>query len=190
MKVYGYARVSTDAQDLTIQKEKLRQFGCDLIRAENVSGKASAEERKELKLLLEFLREGDALVVTRVDRLARSMKHLQDIFLELNNKGVVLRAIEQPVDTSTASGKAFMDMLGVFAEFETNLRKERQAEGIAHAKAKGVYKGRKPTAREKAKDIIELTNKGLTRREVAERLNIGIASVYRVLHAEKASSDV
>ncbi len=96
-------------------------------------------------MLLDFVQPGDTLVVTRIDRLARSMKDLQDIVHELKGKGVALRATEQPVDTGTAAGKAFLDMLGVFAEFETNLRRERQFEGIKAAKAQGVYKGRKPT---------------------------------------------
>ena len=94
--------------------------------------------------MLDFLRKGDVLVVTRVDRLARH-RDLQDIVRELKAKGAALKATEQPIDTSTAAGKAFLDMLGVFAEFETNLRRERQMEGIAKAKAAGVYKGRKPS---------------------------------------------
>ena len=96
-------------------------------------------------MLLDFLQPGDTLVVTRIDRLARSMKDLQDIVHELKAEGCGLQATEQPVDTGTAAGKAFLDMLGVFAEFETNLRRERQLEGIKAAKAKGVYKGRKPS---------------------------------------------
>lgn len=95
--------------------------------------------------MLTFLQPGDELVVTRVDRLARSIGDLQDIVRELRAKGVALVATEQPIDTTTAAGKAFLDMLGVFAEFETNLRRERQMEGIAKAKARGVYKGRKPS---------------------------------------------
>jgi hypothetical protein len=98
-----------------------------------------------LQVLLDFLRAGATLVVTRIDRLARSLKDLQDIVYELKAKGVALKATEQPVDTGTATGKAFLDMLGVFAEFETNLRRERQLEGISAAKARGVYKGRKPS---------------------------------------------
>jgi len=88
-------------------------------------------------MLLDFLRDGDTLVVTRIDRLARSLKDLQDIVHELKDRGVALKATEQPVDTSTAAGKAFLDMLGVFAEFETNLRRERRLEGINAAKARG-----------------------------------------------------
>ena len=96
-------------------------------------------------MLLECVREGDTVIVTRIDRLGRSMKDLQDIVHELKGKGVTLKATEQPIDTGSAEGKAFLDMLGVFAEFETNLRRERQLEGIAKAKAEGVYKGRKPS---------------------------------------------
>ena len=92
--------------------------------------------------MLDFLREGDVLMVTRIDRLARSIGDLQDIVRAVRARGASLKATEQPIDTSTAAGKCFLDMLGVFAEFETNLRRERQLEGIAKAKAAGVYKGR------------------------------------------------
>lgn len=141
---YGYARVSTTDQDLTIQQDALKAAGCEIIRSEKVSG-TSTEGRTELRTLLDFIREGDTLVATRVDRLARSIGDLQDIVRELRAKGASLRTTEQPIDTSTAAGKCFLDMLGVFAEFETNLRRERQMEGIAKAKAAGIYQGRKPT---------------------------------------------
>ena len=143
MHLYGYARVSTTDQDLALQEEKLRAAGCQVVRAEKRSG-TNREGRTELRLLLDFLRRGDTLVVTRIDRLARSLKDLQDIVHELKAKGVALKATDQPIDTGTAAGKAFLDMLGVFAEFETNLRRERQLEGIQAAKARGVYKGRRP----------------------------------------------
>ena len=118
-------------------------------------------------------------MVTRIDRLARSIGDLQDIVRGLKAKGVTLRATEQPVDTSTAAGKAFLDMLGVFAEFETNLRKERQLEGIAKAKVAGVYKGR-PASIDTAK-VRELQGEGLGATAIAERLGIGRASVYRLM---------
>src|SRR5271154_6853211 len=129
MSLYGYARVSTLDQDLSIQRTALQTAGCEVIRAEKASG-TRRNSRSELQVLLDFLRAGDTLVVTRIDRLARSMKDLQDIVHELKAKGIALRATEQPVDTGTAAGKAFLDMLGVFAEFETNLRRERQLEGM------------------------------------------------------------
>ena len=122
-----------------------------------------------------------ALLITRIDRLARSLRDLQNLVYDLREKGIELKAIEQPIDTSSAAGKAFLDMLGVFAEFETNLRKERQLEGIAKAKAEGKYKGRKPTAKSKAEQVHELSEQGMTRQAVADQLGIGVASVYRVL---------
>ena len=144
MPLYGYARVSTLDQDLSIQRAALKAAGCDVIRGEKASD-TRRDGRSELQVLLDFLRAGDTLVVTRIDRLARSLKDLQDIIYELKGRGVALKATEQPVDTGTAAGKAFLDMLGVFAEFETNLRRERQLEGISAAKARGVYKGREPS---------------------------------------------
>ncbi len=181
--VYGYARVSSIDQDLTIQEEALRAAGCDTIRSEKISG-TSREGRQELETLLEFLHEGDTLVVTRIDRLARSIRDLQNLVHDLRARGVTLRATEQPIDTSNAAGKAFLDMLGVFAEFETNLRKERQMEGIAKAKAKGIYKGRKPTI--DAAEVAKLRAEGLGATEIAKRLKIGRASVYRVLRDRQA----
>src|ERR1700732_3275790 len=142
--LYGYARVSTTDQDLDLQEAALKAAGCEVIRSEKITG-TSTNGRTELATLLEFIRKGDELVVTRIDRLARSIGDLQDIVRKLKAKGATLKATEQPIDTGTAAGKAFLDMLGVFAEFETNLRRERQMEGIAKAKAAGVYKGRKPT---------------------------------------------
>ena len=179
MPLYGYARVSTGDQDLALQRAALKAAGCEVIRAETASG-TRRDGRTELQTLLDFLRPGDALVVTRIDRLARSLKDLQDLVHELRGRGVALRATEQPVDTGTAAGKAFLDMLGVFAEFETNLRRERQMEGIAAAKARGVYTGRKPSI-----DPAEVRRlrevDGLGPAAIAKRLGIGRASVYRVL---------
>lgn len=175
---YGYARVSTTDQDLSLQEEALRGAGCTVIRAEKVTG-TTRKARSELETLMAFLRPGDTLVVTRIDRLARSLRDLQNIVHELREKGADLKATEQPVDTSTAAGKAFLDMLGVFAEFETNLRKERQLEGIAAAKAKGIYKGRPPTIDAAAVKKLHAEGKGAT--EIARALGIGRASVYRVL---------
>src|SRR3954467_4870470 len=179
MPHYGYARVSSLDQDLTLQEETLRAAGRHIVRAEKRSG-ADREGRTELRLLLDFLHPGDALVVTRIDRLARSVKDLQDIVHELKAKGVALKATEQPVDTGTAAGKAFLDMLGVFAEFETNLRRERQLEGIRAAKALGVYKGRKSSI--DAGEVLRLRHdEQLGPAAIAKRLGIGRASVYRVL---------
>ena len=178
MTKFGYARVSTNDQDLTTQLEVLKAAGCEPIRAEKRSG-TSRTGRAELDTLLAFLRKGDTLVVTRIDRLARSVADLQDVVREVKTKGAYLKATEQPIDTSTAAGKAFLDMLGVFAEFETNLRRERQMEGIAKAKAEGVYKGRKPSI--DVDQVRSLHAEGVGPSEIAKRLEIGRASVYRAL---------
>jgi DNA invertase Pin-like site-specific DNA recombinase len=183
MAFYGYARVSSDDQDLTLQTQMLQAAGCQIIRSEKASG-TRRNGRNELQLLLEFLRPGDTLVVTRIDRLARSIKDLQDIVHDLNKRDIILKATEQPIDTRTAAGKAFLDMLGVFAEFETNLRRERQLEGIAAAKARGVYKGRKAVI--DAAEVHRLytaEKKGAT--AIARELGIGRASVYRILESYK-----
>ena len=182
---YGYALVSTIDQDLTIQRAVLKAAGCTVVCEEKASGTKRAG-RAELGTLLAFLRPGDTLVVTRIDRLARSMKDLQDIVHDLNERGVALRATEQPIDTSSAAGKAFLDMLGVFAEFETNLRRERQMEGIAEAKARGVYagKGRKPTVDADAVRRLQAERKRPT--EIARELGISRASVYRYLTPTEA----
>jgi DNA invertase Pin-like site-specific DNA recombinase len=179
MALYGYARVSTNDQDFTLQEQALRAAGCEVIRAEKVTG-TSRTDRTELQVLLDFLRRGDTLVVTRIDRLARSIKDLQDIVYTLKEQGVTLKAIEQPIDTRSAAGKAFLDMLGVFAEFETNLRRERQIEGIAAAKSRGVYRGRKPSVNTAEIQRLRLEDK-LGATEIARRLGIGRATVYRAL---------
>lgn len=179
MTVIGYARVSTVDQNLEIQEAALKAAGCEVIRSEKRSGTTTAG-REELRTVIDFLRTGDVLMVTRIDRLARSIGDLQDIVRAVKTKGASLKATEQPIDTSTAAGKAFLDMLGVFAEFETNLRKERQLEGIAKAKQAGVYKGRPATI--DPAEVLRLKNdEGLGPTEIATRLKIGRASVYRAL---------
>lgn len=183
MATYGYARVSTTDQDLTIQEEALRKAGCTTVRSEKVSG-TKLEGREQLAILMDFLTTGDVLVITRLDRLARSMDDLSTIVRQLQAKGVELRATEQPIDTGSPHGKAFFQMLGVFAEFETNLRRERQLEGIAKAKAAGVYKGRKPSV--DAAKVAELRAEGLGPAAIAKRLGVARSSVYRVMDAASA----
>ena len=179
MATYGYARVSTTDQNNDIQIAMLKAAGCSVVRAEQKSG-TTTNGRTELQTLIDFLHSGDTLMVTRVDRLARSIGDLQDIVRVLRSKGVSLKATEQPIDTSTAAGKAFLDMLGVFAEFETNLRRERQMEGIAKAKAKGsVYRGRVPQIDGDRVRALKAAGKGAS--EIAKELRIGRASVYRYL---------
>jgi DNA invertase Pin-like site-specific DNA recombinase len=161
----------------------LKAAGCEIIRSEKVTG-TTRKGRSELASVLEFLRRDDELVVTRIDRLARSIADLQDIVRELKRKGAFLRAADQPIDTSTAAGKAFLDMLGVFAEFETNLRRERQLEGIAKAKSDGVYQGGKRRIDRDAVWQLRKTGKGPT--EISSELGISRMHVYRILSEPRA----
>lgn len=185
MTTFGYARVSTADQSTALQVAALKAAGCDIIREETATG-TKRGGRRELAILLDFIRAGDTLIVTRVDRLARSIGDLQDIVRLLKDRGASLKATEQPIDTATAAGKAFFDMLGVFAEFETNLRRERQAEGIAKAKAAGVYVGRKATI--DGAEVRRMAGEGASPTEIARRLKIGRASVYRYLDRGRAAS--
>ncbi len=172
----GYARTSTTDQNLDVQLAALKAAGCGMVRSEQKSG-ASLEGRPELKTILDFIHPGETLVVTRIDRLARSLGDLQTTVTQLKSKGAHLAATVQPVDTSTATGKAFFDMLGVFAEFETNLRRERQAEGIAAAKRRGVYRGR--TAKI---DMLAIKSKladGFTPTEIARDMGISRGTVHK-----------
>ncbi|WP_105436499.1 recombinase family protein [Neorhizobium tomejilense] len=177
-QIYGYARVSTTDQDLSIQETALRAAGATIIRSEKKSG-TTTEGRDELATLIEFARKGDTIIVTRIDRLARSIADLAQIVRVLESKGVHLKATEQPIDTSSPAGRAFLQMLGVFAEFETAIRRERQLEGIAKAKTEGVYKGRKATIDPARIEELVAVGKGAT--EIAKELKIGRASVYRYL---------
>ena len=177
MTKIGYARTSTVEQNLDSQIIALKAANCKIIRTEQKSGNNLAD-RKELNNILDFIHKDEYLVVTRIDRLARSLKDLQTIVDLLKAKGAHLIAIEQPVNTSTATGEAFFDMLGVFAEFETNLRRERQAEGIAAAKNKGIYKGRPPSiCQEKIKKHL-LEGKRPT--HIAKELEISRGTIYKI----------
>ncbi len=174
----GYARVSTEDQDCSIQEEELRKGGANVIRSEKKSGTSTAG-RTELQNVLDFLQEGDTLLVTRIDRLARSLMDLEGLVGVLKEKGVHLKATGQPIDTATPAGRAFLQMLGVFAEFETAIRRERQMEGIAKAKERGVYKGRKPSV--PVERVREMRAEGVGPSAIAKELGIARSSVYKAL---------
>lgn len=179
----GYARTSTAEQEagLVAQERELKAVGCDEIYSERVS---SVTKRPRLEEAIKFLRKGDTLVVTKVDRLARSTTKLWELVEELKAKGVGLRVLNlggETVDTTSASGKLILTIFAGFAQFEREIMLERQREGIAKAKAEGSYKGRKPTARAKAADARKLASEGLNVTDIAKRLGIGRASVYRAL---------
>ena len=174
----GYARTSTLEQKagLEAQIEALRAIGCEKVYQEQTSSVAA---RAQLRAAADFSREGDTLVVTKLDRLARSVRHLGEIVDELEGKKVGLRVLDLGLDTSNATGKLMLNVLGAVAQFEREIMLERQREGIAKAKAEGRYKGRKPTARMKAGEVRQLLSAGITKREVAQRLGISERSVYR-----------
>ncbi|MBS1054745.1 recombinase family protein [Gluconobacter kondonii] len=182
MAMYGYARVSSKDQDPSIQVEALEAAGCEVVRSEKVSGTSTAG-RHELKTILSFMRRGDILVVTRIDRLARSMNDLSSIVSGLADKGCFLKVLEQPFDTTRPEGRLMLSMLGAFAEFETDLRKERQAEGIAKAKAEGKYRGgvKGKTAIAREARILELDAQGVHPVDIAEDVKCTRQHVYKII---------
>jgi DNA invertase Pin-like site-specific DNA recombinase len=160
------------------QVRELEAAGCEKIFREQVS---SVSKREQLEAALDFVREGDTLVITKLDRLARSTQHLLELAGRVKRKGAHLQIINLQLDTSSATGKLMFTMIGAIAEFEREMMLERQREGIAKAKREGKYKGRKSTARAKADDVLVLRAQGIGPSEIAKRLQIGRASVYRIL---------
>lgn len=183
----AYARTSTTDQEagLAAQQRDLRAAGCEKMFVEQVSSMA---KRPQLEAALDFVREGDTLVVSKLDRLARSVADLLTIVSRLESKKVHLRVLamngSQPLDTGTAIGKLMLAVIGAVGQFEREMMLERQKEGIAKARREGRYKGRAPTARRQAGEIVRLKSEGLGASEIASRLGIGRASVYRVLGAK------
>jgi len=181
MATVGYARVSTTGQSLDTQLEALS--GCEKIFREKISG--AKDDRPELQAMLEFVREGDTVQVTKLDRLARNTRHLLEISEYLQGKGVALNILNIGINTATPTGKLMLTMIGAIATFEREMMLERQAEGIALAKLKGKYKGRKATAQGKSQEVIELLEQGLSKPEISRKLGIGITSIYRVIRQNR-----
>jgi DNA invertase Pin-like site-specific DNA recombinase len=180
--VVGYARTSTLDQTagLEAQQRELTEAGCEKLFVEQVSS-VDVKAREKLAEALEFIREGDTIVVTKLDRIARSVAHLLEILEAIEAKGASLRILAMGIDTGTARGKLILTLLGGVAEFERSIMLERQREGIAKAKAEGKYKGRSPTAKAKAKEVLAMRADGVGATAIAKQLNIGRASVYRIL---------
>ena len=176
----GYARTSTTDQQagFEAQVHDLEALGCEKVYQEQAS---SVGARDELAVALDFVREGDTLVVTKLDRLARSTRHLYDIVDCLREKGSHLQILDLGIDTATPTGELVLTVIGGIAQFERQMMLERQREGIAKAKAAGKYKGRKPTARAKTQEVLDMTSMGVKATAIARELGIGRASVYRIL---------
>lgn len=175
----GYARVSSTGQSLDVQTEALNAAGCEKVFAEKRSG-TTTNHRQALEDAIDFAREGDTLIVTRLDRLARSAGDLHNIVTRLAAKGVGFNCLQQAgMDTTTSTGKLLLNMLAAIAEFETDIRKERQREGIEKAKTNGVYKGRKASV--DVASVRAMRDQGVSPTEIAKRMGIGRASVYRAL---------
>jgi DNA invertase Pin-like site-specific DNA recombinase len=179
----GYGRVSDNSQDLTVQEEALRAAGCEKVFTEKRSGRR-ADDRPALQAAIEWARPGDTIVVTRLDRWARSTQDLHNLLDRLERKGVAFKCLAQSgADMTSSSGKLLLAILGAVASFEADLRAERQREGIARAKQiPGKYKGRSPSA-DYAK-VKKLHQQGVSPTEIASLLGIGRTTVYRALSAD------
>lgn len=182
MSRIGYARVSTTDQNTETQLAKLREAGCNPIRQEKASGK-SREGRDELASILDFIREGDELVVVKLDRLGRSTRDVLNLVHELEERSASLRVLEPAFSTGDGTGRILVTVLGMVAEMEREFIKERQRAGIDAAKAKGVYKGRKPSV--PVERVRELAGEGLGATAIANTLGISRMSVYRALEADQ-----
>ncbi|MGX5830075.1 recombinase family protein [Mesorhizobium sp. 43Arga] len=182
----GYARTSTSDQKagLEAQLRDLDAAGCTKVFREELS--SVADTRPQLQAALDWVREGDTLLVTKLDRLARSVADLVTITEALRAKGVGLRILAMNLDTSTPTGKLMLNLLGSIAEFERELMLERQREGIAKAKADGKYAGRQPTARRQAGEVLRLKAEGKSAGDIVATLGISRASVFRILAEHKA----
>jgi len=182
MTIFTYARVSTLDQNTDLQKKALlKKYPDSIFREENGSG-TTMKNRESLKMILDMVSPGDKLVVWKLDRLARNMFDLTKIVETLSQKDTALEILDQKIDTSTASGKAFLQMLGIFAEFETNLRKERQLAGIAAAKAKGKHLGRTSILSDEQKQSVIKKNKsGMNPTELSKEFGVSRATVYNIL---------
>jgi len=187
MPTVGYARVSSTGQDLSVQLEKLESARCDKVFKEKRSGVDAG--RPELKRCLEYLRDGDVLLVTKIDRLARSTSDLYRIVSELTEKGVAFKVLDDPsIDTASRTGKLVMGILALIAEFENDIRRERQMDGIAKARDRGVKFGRKrDLTPERIAEIKSLREAGTTVPEIINRIGLSKASVYRALNRELTS---
>ncbi|QOY54529.1 recombinase family protein [Candidatus Sulfurimonas marisnigri] len=184
MKV-GYARVSSSGQNLQSQIESLQAIGCEKIFQEKVSGR-QYDNREQLQEAIDFVRSGDTFVVTRLDRCSRSVKDLHQIIETLNSKEVDFKATQQELDTSSSSGRLMIGLLSIVSAFETDLRAERQAEGISSALKRGVKFGAKSKFdEERTIQAIDMQSRGITNQEIADGFGIGRSTLLRYIKQYK-----
>lgn len=187
MAKIGYARVSTEGQELTAQLDQLQAAGIDKVFKEKASG--VKQDRPQLAAMIDYVREGDTVIVCKLDRIARSTKHLLEIVEALEGKKVSFQVLNINLDTSTPTGKLMLSMLAAIGQFEREMMLERQREGITLAKADGRYTGRKPTAMAHSAKVMELISQGKkTKQAIADELSIGVASVYRIAKSMKPAA--
>lgn len=181
MKI-GYARVSSFGQSLGVQEKKLLKAGCEEVFSEKISA-SSMYKREELDLALKTLRKGDVLIVTKLDRLARSMKDLFQISKRIHKKKANLLVLDQAINTATAEGRLLFNVLGSFAEFENDIRKERQFDGIQRAKDKGIKFGRKSSFTEQKKQEIRRLRheENFSIGELQKKYACSHMTIYRIL---------
>ncbi len=175
----GYARVSTTDQNLSAQVAALEAVGCQTNYTEQVSGKST--HRPQLKAMLDYIRQGDTVVITKLDRLARSTKDLLNIAEEIQNKGAGLKVLNINLDTTTPTGKLMLTLLGAIAEFEREIMLERQREGIVVAKAEGKYKGRKPVNKDILFAVQKLIKNGMSISEAVNTVGISRRTYYKAI---------
>ena len=177
-RIYGYARVSSTGQKLEVQKELLSKEKCDVIFEEKVSGKNM--KRDELTVLLRVVSSGDTVIISKLDRLARSMVDFWNIYNQIKEKGASLKILNMGLDTDSSQGRLMMGILSSVAEFERELIKERQADGIAKAKASGKHLGRPKLTEEVKEQVLGMVKLGATKQAVADKLNLGLSTIYKI----------
>jgi len=186
--ILGYARPGSTALSMQEQIDRLTASGASKIFQEQTTN--PRQNRLQLNRLIASVSAGDTVVVTGLDRIARNTRHLLDLFETFSTAGASLKVLDCGIDTSTPNGELLRMLLGVITDFERQMLRESQAEGIAKAKREGRYKGRKPTARAKTDEVLSLSAQGVTRQKIADELGIGVASVYRILKNNKLKPKV
>ena len=183
--IIGYARVSSTGQKLDVQRELLEKEGCNTIFEEKLSGKNL--DRPELTLLLKTIREGDIIVVSKLDRLARSMVDFWDVYNKIKGMGASLKILNMGLDTNSSQGRLMMGILSSVAEFERELIKERQADGIAKAKAEGKHLGRPKLTDELKAQALKMIELGDTKKTISKALNLGVSTIYKIQKEAKST---